>query len=217
MKDWTKVIVLILLPINAWLCVILYLYHQKAKYLEISHSELIRKDEMIVTKFLREKYGIRTGQQLRLSLPHPLVGTPPPLGKGYPVCFINVSGAVFPEVWEPIIFETLKMSPYLYIALLHPVDGDITTIKEIVQKINNPRLSVISIRLGIERTLGNYKGGILLILCDGKGIVRVIEPYPSLKVSPYMEREIADWRPKLHQAVKGALERFYRKPLEQGR
>lgn len=71
MKDWTKVIVCILLPINAWLCVLLCLYHQEAKYREASHGELIRKDEMIVARFLREKYGVQIGQQLRLLLPRP--------------------------------------------------------------------------------------------------------------------------------------------------
>jgi hypothetical protein len=212
MKNWTKMITLILLPINAWLCVFLYLNHQKAKYLEASHSELIRKDEMVVAKFLREKYGIRVDQQLQLPLHRPLVGSLPPLGKGYPVCFINISGLTFPEIWEPIISEALKVSPYLYVALLHPVDGDLATIKKMVQKINDPRLSAISLDLRVERILGGYRGGILLILCDGKGVIKAIESYPSLKVTPHIEKEIADWRPKLHQAVKRALEKFFGKP-----
>ena len=211
-NNWTIVIVCILLPIYAWLCVLLYLYHQEAKYREASHGELIRKDEMIVARFLREKYGVQIGQQLRLLLPRPLVGSPPPLGKGYPVCFINISGPVLPEIWAPVISETLKVSTYLYVALLHPVDGDLAAIKEMAQRINNPRLSVISVGLRVERTLGNYRGGILLILCDDKGVVRAIEPYPLLKVSPYLKEEVADWRPKLQQAVKRALERFFEKP-----
>ncbi len=212
MRDWAKMIVLILLPINAWLLVFLYLNHQKAKYLEETHGEFLRMNEMVVAKFLREKYSIRIGQQLRLPLSLPSVGLPPPLGKGYPVCFINISGLILPEVWEPAISEALKVSPYLYVVLLHSVDGDLPTIKKMFQRINNQRLSAIPIGLGVERTLGHYRGGILLILCDGSGVVRAVEPYPSLKVSPYMEEEVADWRPKLQQAVKRALEKFYGKP-----
>jgi hypothetical protein len=38
-------------------------------------------------------------------------------------------------------------------------------------------------------------------LCDGQGIVRAVEPFPKLKISPHWEEELEDWRPKLHQTV----------------
>jgi hypothetical protein len=48
--------------------------------------------------------------------------------------------------------------------------------------------------------------------------VRAVEPYPDLKLSPSWEEEVKDWRPKLHQAVKRALEKFFGKPSgKQGR
>jgi hypothetical protein len=48
--------------------------------------------------------------------------------------------------------------------------------------------------------------------------VIVIESYPQLKFSSEWHEEVKDWRPKLQQAVKRALERFYGKlPEAQGR
>ncbi len=209
-REWAKVVVLILLPINAWLFVFLYLNHQKAKYLEASHGELMFKDEIGVSEFLREKYGIRVGQRLLLPLSKPFIGSPPSVGQGYPICFINISGLALPEIWEPAIVEALKSSPHLYVVLLHPSDGDLASVREMVQKIGNSRLSGVLLGPG-ERALGHYRGGVLLILCDGNGIVRAVEPYPPLKISPHLEEEVADWRPKLHQAVKKVLDKFFPK------
>ncbi|MDW8029941.1 MAG: hypothetical protein RMK94_16295 [Armatimonadota bacterium] len=209
MKNWdlVKIIVLILLPINAWLFVFLYLNYQKTKYLELSHDELLRRDETGVIEFLHEKYGIRVGQTLKLPLRRPSMGLSPPLRMGYPVCFINISGPALPEIWEPVVSEALKVSPYLYVVLLYPNDS-LASVKEIFQKFNNPRLSAFPADF-VQRALGHYREGILLTLCDGRGVVQAIEPYPSLKVSPSLEEEIKDWRPKLHQAVKKVLDKFF--------
>jgi len=212
-RGWAKVVVLVLLPINAWLFVFLYLNYQKAKYLGKAHYELIR-DEARLRKFLQEKYGLRVGQRLLLPLSKPFIGLPPSVGQGYPICFINISGLILSEVWEPAIVEALKSSPYLYVVLLHPSDGDVASVKEIVQKVGDPRLSAVYSDLAY-RGLGGYRGGVLLILCDGNGIVRAVEPYPPLKISPRWEEEVADWRPKLHQAVKKVLDKFF--PKGQGR
>lgn len=210
MREWAKVVVLILLPINAWLFVFLYLNHQKAKYLEASHGELMLRDEAGIRGFLQDKYGIKVGQRLLLPISKPFIGSPPPVGQGYPICFINISGLALPEIWEPAIVEALKSSPYLYVVLLHPSDGDVASVREIVQKIGNPRLSAIPLGPA-DRALGHYRGGVLLILCDGNGIVRAVEPYPRLKISPRLEEEVADWKPKLHQAVKKVLDKFFPK------
>ncbi len=53
--------------------------------------------------------------------------------------------------------------------------------------------------------------GILAFLCDGNGIVRAVEPYPPLKISPDWQEQVADWRPKLHQGIKKMLDKFFPK------
>ncbi len=68
----------------------------------------------------------------------------------------------------------------------------------------------------VHGVFGSYDDGILLVLCDGNGVVRAIEPYPNLKRSPSLKDEVADWRPKLHQAVKKVLDKFFPKSPYKG-
>ncbi|MCS7188060.1 MAG: hypothetical protein RMK89_14080, partial [Armatimonadota bacterium] len=77
---------------------------------------------------------------------------------------------------------------------------------------NHHRLSIL---MGewVRRAFGG-EFGIFAILCDGSGVVRIVEPYPELKISPHWGEEVADWRPKLHQAVKKVLDKFFPKEKE---
>jgi hypothetical protein len=211
-RDWLKVIVLILVPANAWLLVFYYLHRQRQTAIYSIHdSRQYVQEYSVIRHHFREKWGLQIGRRLTIPYPSEFIGPSPPFRQGYPTCFLYISGLVVPEVWEPAIFEALKASPYLHVVLLYSAEGGKDSIRQMVQKFKNPRLSAL-IGNWIHGAFGSYEDGILLVLCDGEGIVRAIEPYPKLKVSPFQEEEVKDWRPKLHQAVKRALEKFFGKP-----
>jgi len=84
-------------------------------------------------------------------------------------------------------------------------------IQNMLKHFSSPRVSAIASER-MHYVFGLEIGGILAVICDDKGIVRVVEFYPSLKRTPKWSEEVADWRPKLQQAVKRALERFFEKP-----
>ncbi len=211
-RDWLKVIVLVLLPINAWLGVFHYLHWHRQKALR----EIPKHTQQVMAKMVRysyERHGIKEGQKLRYPFPYPitLIGNPPPVGQGAPVLFVNISWIAAYEVWQPAIQEALNASPYLHVALLYckPEGIDLKPIRKMIQQFNHPRLSAFVGGFWMATVFGNeWNGGFLLFLCDGSGIVRAIEPYPDLKVSPHWKDELADWRPKLHQAVKKVLDEF---------
>ncbi|MFZ8854331.1 MAG: hypothetical protein ACO2PL_19830 [Armatimonadota bacterium] len=210
-RDWVKVIVLLLLPFNAWLAVFFYLHYQRLSAISgTKQHKLIEKEQTIVHKHLREKFGIRVGQKINLPFcASQLIGSPPP--QGYPVCYLHIYGLALPEVWEDAIKEVLA-SPFLHVVLVRDSEGDVESVREIVARFNNPRLSELVGRW-VYGIFGTNEDGILVVLCDGNGVIRVVEPYPKLLISPSLEKELAYWRPKLHQAVKRALEKFFGKPL----
>lgn len=209
--DWLKVIVLVLLPINAWLGMFYYLRWQRQKAIHSIHDpKYFSSEEAIVLHHFQEKLGLKVGQPFNPLYPYTFIGSPPPFRQGYPVCFLHIAGLAVPEVWEPAIFEALEASPHLYVVLLHSAEGDLASVRQIVRRFENPRLSAL-VGNWVPGILGSYREGILLILCDGRGIVRALEPYPPLKVSPSLEEEVADWRPKLQQAVKKVLDKFFPK------
>ena len=212
-RDWLKVIVLILVPANTWLLVFYYLHRQKQIAIRSIHdSRQYVQEYSVIRRHFREKWGLQIGRRFTIPpYPSEFIGSRPTFQQGYPICFLYISGLVVPEVWEPAILEAIKASPYLYVVLLYPGERSKDSIRQMVQKFKNPRLSAL-IGNWIQGGFGSYEDGILLVLCDGEGIVRVIEPYPKLKVSPFLKEEIVDWRPKLQQAVKRALEKFYGKP-----
>jgi len=220
-RDWLKVIVLILLPINAWFWVFYYLHRERSKAWREKEIQAFCETAVVVRHF-RQKFGIKEGERLRYPFPYPvhLIGKQPPVGKGYPVLFINISWIASLEVWQQVIQEALNAFPDLYVVLLYSKPKRLLEgwqpIIEIVKAFNSPRLSVIASEDDGTNWMQNFFGtelnGLLLLLCDGKGIVRHIEPYPKLKFSPYWHEEVADWRPKLHQAVKKVLDKFFRQP-----
>lgn len=83
-------------------------------------------------------------------------------------------------------------------------------VKGFLQSSNSPRFSVL---LGGDWIHGVFGAqmGILLFLCDGQGIVRHVEPYPKLKFPASQDDVASDWQPKLHQAVKKVLDKFFPK------
>lgn len=88
-KDWLKVIVLILVPVNAWLGVLYYLHWQKRGRGEL--VETFRFNTAVRVTHFAEKWGIKEGQ--RLVYPFPIgntpslfLGVPRPLGKGVLYC-----------------------------------------------------------------------------------------------------------------------------------
>lgn len=217
--DWLKVIVLVLLPVNAWLGVFYYLHWQREKALREMYPKAFQ-ETAITVHYSQRRLGIEEGKRLVYPFPFPakLIGKPPPFGQGYPVVFLNISWIASLEVWEPTIQEILNASPYLHVVLLYRKSKTLSEgfkpIMGIVQAFNNPRLSVLySEGEGGDSWMLNFFGseqtGFLLFLCDGRGIVRHIEPYPKLKVSRYWKEEVSDWRPKLHQAVKKVLDKFF--------
>jgi len=231
-RDIVKSIVLILLPINTWLLVLYYVHKRQESLLRPS---LTRHHNSVTVRvnYFRKKLGLQEGQ--RLVYPFPanltLMGHDPPVGQGKPVLFLNIDWLAFPEVWGPIVREILQTYPNLHVVLLHSMPMDLGTLPqsphfkvfqrqwEYVQKqraklwenLHHPRLSILSGRW-IKTAFGGHLG-ILLFLCDGQGMVRVIEVYPQLKLSPEWHEEVKDWRTKLRQAVKRALERFYGKAV----
>jgi len=220
-REWLKVIVLLLVPINAWLGMVYYLHWQRWKTFSyrLHQSEQERAN---VVRYLREKHGLnfKVGQPIPYPFPYPvhLVGRLPPVGRGQPVIFLNISWIASLEVWEPTVKEILSFSPPLHLVLLYrqPEGLDDRHIREMVQKLKSPYVSALVGRVREGDWMGRFFDAevdrVLLILCDGKGIIRHVEYYPELRLSPYWHEEVKDWRPKLHQAVKRALEKFYGKP-----
>ncbi len=220
-SEWLTLVVLILLPVNAWLWVF-YCLHQQRKAPNL--IEGYREYAAFRVSIAKEKWGIKEGQKLVYPFPVRsqtiLFGSQPPVGSGYPVLFINISWVTEPEVFSPIIQEALRSSPFLHIVLLsHPVGRP--PYSEHRQKLQEmlrhfPHHHRISILMGewVHRAFGG-EHGILAFLCDGNGIVQAVEPYPPLRISRDWEEEVADWRPKLHQAVKKVLDKFF--PKGQGR
>jgi hypothetical protein len=238
-REIVKVVVLILIPLNTWLLVLWYVKKQQRELFLPSIARHQFNTEVRV-RYFQEKLGLQPGKKLVYPFPAKgkltLVGKPPPIGQGYPVIFINIDWLTYPEVWEPAIKEAFQASPNLHIVLLHyftEFDFDPKlfkllpdkTIKHIERNLKyaekarekmwkhfrSHRLSIISGQW-VRTAFGGQFGGILAFLCDGDGIVRVVEPYPPLKLSPRWSEEVSDWRPKLHQAVKRALEKFFGKP-----
>jgi len=228
-RDWLKLVVLILLPINAWLCLF---YYQKRwrwvnMYLEGERREQATQTALL--NYLRERRGwaIKEGLPLRFPPIVQVLGKYPPLGQGVPVLFLYISWCAEPEVWELAVEEALKTDPNLHIALLHDLPTTYKDGREIVdtkrlllarqlwekftKRFETERISVLTSR-DWWKAWGDMRSGTLAVVFDGQGIVQVIEPYPPLKFSAFWHEEVKDWRTKLRQAVKRALERFFEKP-----
>jgi len=225
-KEWLIVIVLILLPINAWLGVFYYLRWQHKIALQRHFSRERMKEEFtpLIAHF-QENFNIKEGQRLKYPFPYPTFvygSSLPPFGRGIPFLFINISWIAEVEIWQPVIQEALNASPYLHVVLLYSLreenpegrDLELKAIGEMIKKLHHHRLSALAGHW-VRTVFGTDVHGILLVLCDGDGIVRALELYPHLKESPYWKEEVADWRPKLHQAVKKVLDKFF--PKGQGR
>ena len=225
-KDLVKLIVLVLIPVNAWL-IVLYFHHRSKS--EVVYPSLTRyeSDTKVRIAYFQEKWRIKEGQ--RLLYPFPFKGKtfvfrqPPPVGQGEPVLFLNIGWIAYPEVWEPAIQEVLKSSSHIHVILLYNLTGiaeavefqdrfrqQMQLIQHMLKHFPSQRISAIASE-DLAIVFGLEIGGILAIICDGQGIVRVVEFYPPLKRSPKWSEEVADWRPKLHQAVKKALDKFFRK------
>ncbi|MDW8030135.1 MAG: hypothetical protein RMK94_17290, partial [Armatimonadota bacterium] len=143
------------------------------------------------------------------------VGSPIVLGTGRPTLFLHIAWIAEPEVWKLAIDEALNSNPNLQIILLYdyammPEKKAFELANNMWHKWNNHRIS-ISMSPTWYKVFGDIHSGILAVFCDEKGVVRHIEPYPHLRVSPYWSEEVADWRPKLHQAVKKVLDKFFTK------
>jgi len=224
--DWLKVIILILLPINAWLAVHFYLYHQKQRALSLRESlKAELSEEARVRQIIHNWFGFKEGQLIRYPF-HPsalVFGSHPPVGRGIPILFLNISTRADREIWDLAIKEALNASRYLHVALVHEIGfSKPSKIQELMKGFNNPRLCALVGERWVRQLFGQGflegEKAILLILCDGQGIIRAIVPYPERKEFKTWEEQVAYWRPKLHQAVKNALEKFYGKPLgTQGR
>jgi len=228
LRDWLKLVVLILLPINAWLCLF---YYQKWLWVRM-YFEGERREQLMDAlrhQYFRERrWLVKEGHPL-LRLPRltQVLGKYPPLGQGVPVLFLYISWCAEPEVWELAIEEALKTDPSLHIALLHDLPTTFKDSKEIVdtkrlllarqlwekftKQFETERISVLTSR-DWWKVWGNMRSGTLAVVCDGRGIIRVVEPYPPLRFSAFWHEEVKDWRPKLRQAVKRALEKFFEKP-----
>jgi len=212
--NWLKVTVLILLPINAWLGVFYYLHWQRQKAFRESLKQAeIERGKVVL--YLREKRGkvFREGQRMPYPFPFPtrIIGIQPPLGRGYPILFLNISWIASYEVWEPALKEALEI-PNLWIVLLYrkPRFAGWEHIIKMLKQVHSHRVSVL---IGGEeemmKAFDSNPSRILLILCDGQGIIRFVEYYPDLRLSAHWEEEVTDWRPKLHQAVKKVLDKFF--------
>jgi len=222
---WVKVIALISLPINAWLGVFYYLHWQRKKAFMFYRSEAYFKEVTALRlRHVHDIIAIKEGQRLNYPFPYRsvLLGTYPPLNRGSPVLFLNISWIAKHEIWEQIITDILNTSPDLYLVLMYYPETEIkegrvvlnlSPLYELMRRFNHPRLSAVAGEW-VFTLFGNHVQGTLLILCDGNGTIRAIEPYPQLKISPYWEEEVADWRPKLHQAIKKVLDKFFPKKQE---
>ncbi len=227
-RDLLKLIVLVLLPINAW---IFSFYYPKWRWTQM-YQEGKRREQMIQAmtwKYLSEKSGwlLKEGKSLRFPPSVQIIGKYPPLGQGVPVLLLYISWCAEPEVWDLAVKEALQVDPNLHVALLHDLPITYRDNREVIDTKRLPlarqlweeftkqfRTDRISVLISRDwwKAWGNMRWGILAVVCDGQGIVRVIEPYPPLLFHAFWHVEVADWRPKLHQAVKRALEKFYGKP-----
>ncbi len=148
MRDWLKVVVLILLPVNAWLATTVYLRWQKQKFLEECRQRELTGRE-VVHRFVREKViGLKEGNRLRYPFPYPaqLLGPPPPVGQGVGVLFLNLSTRADKEIWGPAIKEALKASSLLHIALLHETHRGLrrpSGVQRLLREFHSPCLSAI--------------------------------------------------------------------------
>ncbi len=222
-RDWLKVIVLILLPVNAWLAVHFYLHQQKQRAVRESQKVELR-EEARVRHVIREWFGIKEGQPIRYPF-HPsalVLKSHPPIGKGIPILFLNIATRADKEIWDLAIKEALNASPHLHVVLVHEMwrrFSDPSKIQALLQSFNHPRLSALVGERWVRELFGQGfiegDGAILLILCDGQGIIRAIEAYPERKVFQSWEEEVEYWRPKLHQVVKRVLDKFF--PKQPGR
>lgn len=95
--DWLKVILLVIIPVNAWVGVLYYLNQQKKKVeWEYPSITTIRRSTELRVAHIAEKFGIREGK--RLVYPFPIgkaetlyFGYPPHLlGKGVPCCSLTL-------------------------------------------------------------------------------------------------------------------------------
>ncbi|MCS7188023.1 MAG: hypothetical protein RMK89_13885, partial [Armatimonadota bacterium] len=185
-----------------------------------------KSDSAILIEYFREEWGIKEGERIQFPFPTRgktfILGKPPPFGQGVPILFLNISWIAYPEVWETTIQEILK-KPSLYLVLLYRLKTvpemrelqeetkrELELLRKMLGKIPSSRVSAIASEQ-FSLAFGTEIGGILAILCDGQGIVRAVEFYPSLKRSPRWSEEVADWRPKLHQAVKKVLDEFFQR------
>ena len=196
------------------------------------YQEGKRREQMIQAmtwKYLSEKSGclLKEGKSLRFHPSVQIIGKYPPLGQGVPVLLLYISWCAEPEVWELAVEEALRVDPTLHVALLYDLPITYKDNREVIdtkrlplarqlwekftKQFRTDRISVLTSR-DWWKTWGNMRWGTLAVICDGQGIVRVIEPYPPLKFSAFWHEEVKDWRPKLQQAVKRALEKFYGKP-----
>jgi len=227
-RDWLKLMVLILIPINAWLCVFYYQRWRWGRmYLEGERRD--RETRIMELEYFRERHGwlIREGLPLRFPAIAQVIGKFPPIGRGVPMLFLYISWCAEPEVWELAVEEALRVDPTLHVALLYDLPTTYKDNREVIdterlplakqlwekftKQFRTDRISVLTSR-DWWKTWGNMRWRTLAVICDGQGIVRVIEPYPPLKFSAFWHEEVKDWRPKLQQAVKRALEKFYGKP-----
>jgi len=211
-RDLVKVVVFVLIPINVWL-IVLYHQHQKTKWLQMwregEHQDNIVRS-LRLEYIRRSRLKIQVGMKMPLSFPFPVrvIGKPAVWGIGKPVLFLNISWITDPEVWELAINEALKINPDLQVVLL--CYGDERAASIMWHKWNTYRLSILMSENWFK-IFGNIQDGILAVFCDGRGVVQHIEPYPHLKLSPYWKDEVTDWQPKLHQAVKKVLDKFFPK------
>ncbi len=215
-RDWIKVILLVLIPLSTWLIV---LYQQKTRWRKMWMKGESRNNALMSLKkeYIRKtRFKIQTGLRMPNAFPFPVkrIGNPVALGLGKPVLFLSISWIAEPEVWELAIDEALKSNPNLQVVLLYdyaiPEPEALKLATTMWHKWNNHRISIL-MSPSWYKVFGNTQDGILAVFCDERGIIRHIEPYPSLKVSPYWADEVADWRPKLHQAVKKVLDKFFPK------
>ncbi len=127
-SEWLTLVVLILLPVNAWLWVLYYLHQQRK---EPNPMEGYGEYVAFRVSITKEKWGIKEVQKLVYPFPvkgqTTLFGVQPPVGRGYPALFINISWITEPEVFKPVVQEALGASPILHIVLLsYPVGVPLT-------------------------------------------------------------------------------------------
>lgn len=228
-KDWIKIVILLLIPINTWLFILYRLQYSKMIIFYPSFEQY-EFDSKILINYFREKWRIKEGERIQFPFLMKeeifMLGKSPPLEQGVPVLFLNIGWIAYPEVWEPTIHEVLK-KPSLHLVLLYnlrstsgsdrsqkEIQKELNLLEKMLEQFSSPRISAIAGER-LSMAFGLEIGGILAILCNGQGIVEAVEFYPPLNRSPRWSDEVADWRPKLHQAVKRVLDKFF--PKEQGR